>query len=433
MASAAAASALNPVAEGSAVPNGDAVGGKGGAKQDNRATGGEKNDIVRDGDGGNEGDRGEEPKKEARTARVVLHKEEPEESDEEDDEDRKDEESGIHEVEDEDLLVDFPDETEEIELIHSRITSLTPLRLPRFAGSLKKLCLRQNFLAALDPADFQPLTRLEELDFYDNQLKNLGDALVGLDKLAVLDLSFNLLRAVPDTISSLTSLATIYFVQNKITKIDDLHPFGATLKSLELGGNRIRKIENLDALVNLEELWLGKNKITKLENLSTLGRLRILSIQSNRITKLEGLENLVNLEDFYISHNGVERLEGLENNLKLQTLDVGHNSIPAIENISHLTRLEELWINNNVIPNVHDLTPQLGHIATLKTIYLEGNPCQREDMSGYRRKIILALPQVQQIDAKYVIHSYISSPSPLLYCAYCIIDISSSRLNCKPS
>ncbi|KAF9520835.1 hypothetical protein BS47DRAFT_405890 [Hydnum rufescens UP504] len=300
-----------------------------------------------------------------------------------------------------DLLANYPDDTE-IELLHSRISSVPSLRLPRFARSLKSLCLRQNSLAELDPAEFGPLTLLEELDIYDNQVKDLGKALENMTKLRSLDVSFNLLRAIPEVISCLSSLEVVYFIQNKITEISSLEGVPTTLKSLELGGNRIRTIENIDALVNLEELWLGKNKIGKLENLSSLKKLRVLSIQSNRITKLEGLESLTNLEDLYLSHNGIERIEGLENNLKLKTIDLGNNQISELENISHLTSLTELWINDNKIPNLRALTPQLGHIFTLNTIYLEGNPCQTNDRAGYRRKVILSLPHVSQVDATYV-------------------------------
>ncbi|KAG9050097.1 hypothetical protein FS837_007620 [Tulasnella sp. UAMH 9824] len=320
--------------------------------------------------------------------RVVVNREivEPEDSDNE-----EGDETGIADGEAEGILDSFPDDTE------ARLD-----RLPRFAAALKRLCLRQNFIQTLETADFGPLKNLEELDLYDNKIKHLGDALNGHDQLTTLDLSFNLLRHVPDGIAQLPVLRTVYFVQNKITKISGLEFSGATLRSLELGGNRIRTIENLDALVNLEELWLGKNKITKLENLSALQKLRILSIQSNRIVKLEGLENLTELEELYISHNGLERLEGLDNNTRLTTIDVGSNRIPKIENISHLKSLEEFWANDNKIPNLRDLDSQLGKTATLKTIYLEGNPCQKEDMANYRRKVKLALPQVVQIDATYV-------------------------------
>ncbi|KAG2060844.1 L domain-like protein [Suillus hirtellus] len=300
-----------------------------------------------------------------------------------------------------DLLEDFPDETDELELVHSRLSSLANLRLDRFARHLKKLCLRQNAISYLDPDIFKLLTQLEELDLYDNKLKTLGDALDNMSALTVLDLSFNLLRQVPEALSHLRSLKTVYFVQNKISKITGLESVGATLRSLELGGNRIRHIEGLDALVNLEELWLGKNKLTKLENLSTLSRLKILSLQSNRITKIEGLDQLADLEELYLSHNGVERLEGLENNTKLRTLDIGANFVPAIENISHLASIEELWLNNNKIADLRALEPQLKNMASLETIYLEGNPCQQAEGTGYRRKIMLALPQVKQIDATF--------------------------------
>ncbi|KZS92389.1 putative SDS22-protein phosphatase 1 regulatory subunit 7 [Sistotremastrum niveocremeum HHB9708] len=290
-----------------------------------------------------------------------------------------------------------------IELINARLSSdsLLNLDLPRFALSLNQLCLRQNLITHLQPSVFSPLHALQDLDLYDNKLKDIDDALDNLP-LTSLDLSFNLLRSIPKGISTLTHLTTLYFVQNKISHIDGLGNLGATLTSLELGGNRLRKIENLDALVNLEELWLGKNKIAKLENLHTLSKLKILSIQSNRLIKLEGLQALTSLRELYVSHNGIERIEGLDSNLELRTLDVGSNRISKIENISHLEKLEEFWASDNQIPNLHDLDSQLAKTASLDTIYLEGNPCQKLDMAGYRRKVILALPQVTQVDATHV-------------------------------
>ncbi|KAI0822466.1 L domain-like protein [Trametes gibbosa] len=316
-----------------------------------------------------------------------------------------DEEEGGDEIEDSQILEDLPDETEDIELIHSRLNSnsVNKLGLPRFGGHLKRLCLRQNFISHVDPDIFGALTELEELDFYDNKIKHVGSALNNMSHLTSLDLSFNLLKRVPEELQlNLKSLKTIFFVQNKISHISHLEHFAPTLRSLELGGNRIRTIEGLDALVNLEELWLGKNKITKLEGLDGLKKLKILSIQSNRITRLEDLENLENLEELYISHNGITKLEGLEKNPKLRTLDAGNNFIEVLENISHLTHLEELWINDNKITSLQNLEPQLKHITTLETIYLEGNPVQKAEGANYRRKVTLVLPQIRQLDATYV-------------------------------
>lgn len=81
--------------------------------------------------------------------------------------------------------------------MHSRIGSLTGLRLPRFADHLKRLCLRQNFISVLDPEVIHPLTKLEELDLYDNKVKHLGDA---LDKLSNLSYVSELLEFADEVI-----------------------------------------------------------------------------------------------------------------------------------------------------------------------------------------------------------------------------------------
>ena len=56
-------------------------------------------------------------------------------------------------------------------------------------------------------------------------------------------------------------------------------------------------------------------------------------------------------------------------------------------------------MSNNKIATLHSVEPQLKNIATLETVYLEGNPCQAREGASYRRKIILALPQIKQLDA----------------------------------
>lgn len=66
---------------------------------------------------------------------------------------------------------------QDLDLVHARLSALGALRLERFASHLKRLCLRQNFIWHLDPNVFGKLTLLEDLDFYDNKLKSIGDAL----------------------------------------------------------------------------------------------------------------------------------------------------------------------------------------------------------------------------------------------------------------
>lgn len=129
--------------------------------------------------------------------------------------------------------------------------------------------------------------------------------------------------------------------------------------------------------------------------------MKTLSIQSNRITKIENLSELINLEELYLSHNGLQKIEGLEANVKLTTLDVGGNRIEVIEGVDHLASLNEFWANDNQIASIVSLDAQLGpsKCPELNTIYLEGNPAQRAEGSSYRTKVMLALPQISQIDA----------------------------------
>lgn len=90
--------------------------------------------------------------------------------------------------------------------------------------------------------------------------------------------------------------------------------------------------------------------------------------------------------------------------LKLTTLDVGNNkidSVPAAE-LLPLTLLEEFWANDNLITALPSLPPS-SH-PNLTTIYLEGTPVMKDMGTAYKRKVMLEMPQVKQIDATFVRH-----------------------------
>ncbi|KAI9677156.1 MAG: hypothetical protein M1829_002730 [Trizodia sp. TS-e1964] len=301
---------------------------------------------------------------------------------------------------DEDLLEDYPLDSDEIDLVHCRVSSISALRLERFT-MVQKVCLRQNAITEITPLDAHGSTLLE-LDFYDNLISHIS-GLEGLKKLRSLDLSFNKIRTIKN-VNHLCELRDLYFVQNKISNIQGLDGL-SKLKNLELAANRIREIQNVQTLAGLEQLWLGKNKITEMKNLSTLVNLKILSIQSNRITAITGLESLVNLEELYISHNALTEISGLENNTKLGCLDVTNNKIKHLTGLSHLENLEEVWASNNELASFDEVEKELADKKKLKTVYFEGNPLQTKSPVLYRNKVRLALPQLQQIDATYVMVS----------------------------
>jgi protein phosphatase 1 regulatory subunit 7 len=161
---------------------------------------------------------------------------------------------------------------------------------------------------------------------------------------------------------------------------------------------------------------MGKNKIKVIENLS-LPNLRILSLQANRITKIENLDALVNLAELYLSDNGLTKIENLDALVKLRTLDLSNNQIERIENVSKLAELEEFWFNQNSLATWEDIDV-LAQLPRLKCLYMEHNPIYYVNNrkpsvgavptstndnevlnSAYRRKILYALPNLEQLDA----------------------------------
>lgn len=294
---------------------------------------------------------------------------------------------------DEDLLDDYPADSDDIACLHSRIRSIPSLHLERFPN-LTTLCLRQNEITKIQGLP----TTLKELDLYDNLIGHM-DGLEEFSSITTLDLSFNRIKHIK-YVTQMKALTTLYLVQNKISRIENLDGLDK-LTMLELGANRIRELEHLDNVPALEELWLGKNKIAELKNLDHLPNLRILSIQSNRLTQIANLEALRNsLEELYISHNGLTELSGLSALSKLRVLDISNNKITNLTHLSHLDDLEELWASNNLLESFDEIERECKHLTKLDTVYFEGNPMQRKNATTYRNKVRLSVHAgIKQIDA----------------------------------
>ena len=301
----------------------------------------------------------------------------------------------VDEIEaDEDLLDDYPADSEDIDCVHCRISSIPALKLERFTR-LERLCLRQNAIQSIElPSSIGDT--LQELDLYDNLISHVK-GFYDMKKLTSLDLSFNKIKHIKN-VNHLKTLKELYFVQNRISKIENLEGL-SNITMIELAANRIREIENLEPLQALEELWLGKNKITEIKNLSSFSSLRLLDLKSNRLTAISGLDSLTNLEELYISHNAITAISGLGSNAKLRVIDISNNSIEHLENIAHLEKLEEFWASSNRISDFREVERELKDKESLETVYFEGNPLQHNQPALYRNKVKLALPQVKQIDA----------------------------------
>ncbi|RMY88916.1 hypothetical protein D0861_04537 [Hortaea werneckii] len=295
---------------------------------------------------------------------------------------------------DEDLLDDEDPNTEDIDVQHSRLTSIPALRLERFPN-LKRLGLRQNSIQNIElPESIAP--QLEELELYDNLVKHIA-GLEECKELQSLDLSYNKLKHIKN-LSNLKKLDHLYFVQNRLSKIENLEEL-VNLTYLELGANRIREIAGLETLTKLEHLWLGQNKITELKGLSTLSNLRTLSIQANRLTSLSGIETLPQLTELYVSDNQIPSLEPLRQNTKLEILDFQSNPISSLAGLEDMSELENVWASNCQVSDFREIERVLRDKEKLEEVYFEGNPVQRSGPVLYRNKVRLALPQVTKIDA----------------------------------
>ena len=154
----------------------------------------------------------------------------------------------------------------------------------------------------------------------------------------------------------------------------------------------------------------------------------ILSLQSNRLLKLENLDALVQLEEIYLSENGISKIEGLDKLTNLRVLDLGLNRIERIENVQHLKKLEEFWFNGNNLSRWEDIE-LLRELDSLKCLYLEHNPIyyvnnkkptsnegfaadKQMINSSYRRKVILTLPNLEQLDATLCAKPSIANVQP---------------------
>ena len=183
-----------------------------------------------------------------------------------------------------------------------------------------------------------------------------------------------------------------------------------------------RKIENLDAYTGLRALHAEANGFTVLEGLSELRQLRCLYLKSNLIAKIEGLDTLQNLVTLDLSENSITKLEGLSSLPNLSTLNVAKNSLKNVESIRHLEDCKALTsvdLSNNCIStlgsrdvddddgnrgggddengnaNANDIIDLLSKCHGVTALNLAGNPVANNEISHFRKKLIVALKSLK--------------------------------------
>ncbi|RUP44130.1 protein phosphatase 1 regulatory subunit 7 [Jimgerdemannia flammicorona] len=196
-------------------------------------------------------------------------------------------------------------------------------------------------------------------------------------------------------------------------RLKDLASLGLSrfknLQKLCVRQNLITHIDGLDTLSQLKELDMYDNKISHVRNLGGMTVLEYLDLSFNKIKTIAHLDHLTTLTNLFFVSNKISRIDGLETLTLITNLELGANRIRVIEGLDTLVNLEQLWLgknkitkleaNNNLLSSFEELEQQLADKRHLSTVYLEGNPMQRDNQPTYRTKVKLAVPQVKQIDA----------------------------------
>ncbi|VFQ61764.1 unnamed protein product [Cuscuta campestris] len=178
------------------------------------------------------------------------------------------------------------------------------------------------------------------------------------------------METVQKYISSLSATATsLQLVNHGLVVIPFLGTF-MSLKSLNLSGNAIVRITSGSVPRGLHVLNLSRNNISTVEGLRELTRLRVLDLSYNRILRIgHGLAYCSSLKELYLAGNKISEVEGLHRLLKLNVLDLRFNKISTAKSLGQLA----------------------ANYNSLQSIYLEGNPGQKNVGHEQLKKHLLSL------------------------------------------
>ncbi|CAJ0942651.1 unnamed protein product, partial [Mesorhabditis belari] len=159
---------------------------------------------------------------------------------------------------------------------------------------------------------------------------------------------------IPPILDDLENLMDVDFAENNLPKVPEALYKLKKLRKLDLSGNKISKIELSDGFwESLETLNLSSNELTVLpEGIIRMTRLQRLYANNNKLT-FEGIPSgigkLIQLTVLHMSHNNLELVpEGLSRCVKLQRLRLDHNRLFTLpEGIHLLPDLAELHLHGN--------------------------------------------------------------------------------------
>ncbi|ESR59470.1 hypothetical protein CICLE_v10014554mg [Citrus x clementina] len=261
-----------------------------------------------------------------------------------------------------------------------------PGTIPAEIGSLRnllKLDLTNNILNGSIPLEFGNLKDLDELRLQGNKLDGLIPSSVGnLTNLTSLNLSLNQISGrLPQEVGNLKNLVTLYLAYNNLV------------------GPLPKEVGNLK---NLDSLLLNRNNLTG-PIPSTIGYLNLLEILDLSHNRLDGpipssIGNLTDLTSLVLSSNQLSgRLPREVGNLKyLDSLSLDGNNLigPIPPTIGYLTNLTSLNLGYNQLSS--SIPPELMNCSQLQNLVLSHNT-----LSGISPSEIGNLTHLRQLDLSH--------------------------------
>ncbi|KAI6184601.1 Leucine Rich Repeat family protein [Aphelenchoides bicaudatus] len=275
---------------------------------------------------------------------------------------------------------------EELNLQNNKLKSLDKQRLSGFKHVIRKLNLQFNQIDQIQYEVFESMQRLEDLDFSNNLITDLGKMSFGAvngaaASLQQLNLAGNKIEEISDPGSFLyfTSLIVLNLSFNRLHKITP-EAFNrlSSLKSLNLEHNNLESFpkSTLFNLKKLANIRLNNNKIENLPvrvfELST--QLVEAHLMGNKIRQINDQifhsSSSQKLEYLNLANNKIETVGSgaFESLPKLSILDLQNNRITQInpQTFNSLPNLKYLDLSRNQIVTLHDFAfnqlPNLKHL-----------------------------------------------------------------------
>ncbi|XP_053326341.1 leucine-rich repeats and immunoglobulin-like domains protein 1 [Spea bombifrons] len=276
-----------------------------------------------------------------------------------------------------------------VDCSHQGLTQLPP-DLPPWTVHLN---LSYNKLTEIDPAVFEELPHLREVQLNHNELTAVPSVGAASSKLTSLSLHHNKIRGIePGLMKLYIALETLDLSFNEITEIrSGCFPPGLRIKELHLGSNKVGILESgsFDTLArSLLTLRLSRNRISQLPIKGLkLPRLTVLELNRNRIRSIEGLtfQGLESLEVLRLQRNNISKLTdgafwGLS---RMQILHLEYNNLREVNSGSlyGLLSLQQLHLGNNSISHVS--SGGWNFCQNLQELVLSYNNLTRLDESSF--------------------------------------------------